>query len=398
MKNNWTYYLTLQLKKMVQLLPKLLLGTIVLTLLVGTIAFYGTKLLYSKQSAQKVTIAIVLEDDSALMNLGMHYLESSDSVDTFCRLVKTSKNKAEQMLKNHTAAACIYFPEDFTKDIVSGKNTPATITFSEKTGIEQLLFQELTNTAAKILTSAQAGIYSLSDIYQNYRFQKKRSVHNDYINKNTLQTALVRSQLFEVESVSSTGSRSTKEYYIVSAIVLLLFLSGMTLSHVAKPESGSLALLLSRCGIKAQKRTFAKCLALSGFYLVVWCLLFLVGCIASLIPWNCFWFLPLLSLLASSWTLFFYSLTLQETTGTLLLFFSVFVCVFCSGALIPSAFLPQEMTAVAYVLPTYYVHKLILTLYTDFPNIWDYFPFLLFILFFFELSCFFARRAERRNA
>ncbi|MCI8372616.1 MAG: ABC transporter permease [Lachnospiraceae bacterium] len=391
-------YLRLQLKKVLQLLPRLIGFIIVLAVLVSVIAIYGTKLLYNKKTAQKVTIAIVVEDSSPLMDFGMTYLEASESVNTFCRLVKTSKREAEQMVKDHTAAAYIYFPPHFAKDIADGKNTPAVITFSDHTGVEQLLFQELTSAAARILTYAQAGIYSLGDVYDNYEFHKKRSVHYDYINQNTMKTALIRSRLFQVEQISSTGSVSTKEYYTASALVLLFFLSGMSLSRLAQPESSCLSLLLSRQGLGSCKRTLLKYTALLVFYLVVWAFLFLVCCMFSLLPWRAFLLLPLFSVTASAWTLLLYSITNNETTGTLLLFLLVFLGAFCSGCLLPLTFLPQALSRAAAYLPMYYMHKLVCILYTELPGLTFIVPLLVFSFIFLGLSCLFAAKAERRNS
>lgn len=393
MKNN-CMYLRLQFKKINQLLPRLIAITIVLTFLVGAIAFYGTKLLYKQTKTDKITVAMVIKDQSALMDFGMSYLESSESINTFCQLVKTTEKEANEMLENKTAAASIYFPKDFALDIVNGVNTPAIITFSKETGIEQLLFQELTTAAARILTHAQAGIYSMGDVYDEYDFRIRRSVIYDYVNENTLGTALVRSKLFQTKNISPTGAVTTPEYYIATALVLLTFLSGMALSHFSLPEKGSLAIVLSRMGLHAFWRTFLKYIALVFFYLVIFGLLLALCCAHSILPWQSFVVLPFLALLAGSWVLFVYHMTANETIGSLFMFLAAFLSCLVAGCLIPSAFLPEIFTTINKVLPTHYLHRLICILYTDVPTWADLLPILLFIILFFVGSCLFARRNQ----
>lgn len=395
MNNNLTYF-RLQLKKILYFLPKLIIATIVLATLAGAIAFYGTKLLYNQKSAEKITIAVVVEDESPLMDFGMNYLESSESVNSFCRLVRASYDEAVEMIEDHSAIAYIHFPETFTDDIVSGINTPAKIIFSKQIGIEQLLFQELTAAASKILTYAQASIYSFSDVYSDYDFIGKRSKHYDVLNENTLTSSMIRAKLFQTELISSTDNLSIQEFYTVSGVILLLFLMGMSLGKFAHPETGSLARLLSLRSITASHRTLWKLLTLFFFYTVIGGLIFLAGGLISLWSWKIFLFLPVLALLTASWTLLLYTLTANETTGTLLMFFGTLLCAFCSGCLIPSSFLPEAVEVLGHLLPTYHAHQLLCSLYVDSVTWKDFVPALLWIGLFFTASCFIAHRTERR--
>ncbi len=397
MKINGTYF-TLQLKKLCQFLPKLIAGTIVLATLAGAIAFYGANFLYGQTSAQKISIAIVIEDDSTLMKLIMKYLESSDSVHSFCRFVTTTQENADNMLAKQQIAASIYFPKNFARDIVTGKNTPAIITFSKETGIEQLLFQELTAAASRILNYAQASIYSFSDIYDEYYFREKRSVHYDYINENTMETALVRSDFFKVETVSSTGSLSVKDYYTVTAVLLLLFLTGISLGQLARPKSGSLARILTLKGLSAPIRTIWKLAALFIFYIILGGLILLAGWICKLFTWELFLVLPCLALLVSSQTLFLFSLTSGDISGTLLVFFYTLLSVLSSGCLIPAAFLPQTVISIGKLFPAFYAHKLLSLTYTASVSFVDCIPVLVISILFLALSCLGALWVERRTS
>lgn len=397
MKMNLTYF-SLQLKRLFQFLPKLILGTIVLAILAGAIAFYGTNVLYKDSSADKISIALVIEDESTLMDLAMTYLESSESVHSFCNLITTTKKEAAQMLKDESVAASIHFPKNFSKDIITGKNTPATITFSKETGIEQLLFQELTAAASRILNYAQASIYSMGDIYDEYDFREKRSVHYDYINRNTMQTALVRSDLFKTETLSSTEDLSVQDFYIITGILLLLFLAGMSLGKLSLPERDSLARLLTLRNVSSLWRTFWKLMTLCLFYLIIGGFLLLAGCMKELFSWEVFLLLPVLALLLSSQTLFLFTVSSNETTGILLTFFYTIISTLCAGCLIPAAFLPQVVTAIGTLFPAAHIHSLLVAAFTNTVAWTDFISIILFIVLFFILSCLGTRVAERRNS
>lgn len=391
-------YLKLQLKKLLCFIPKLLTGTIVLAFLAGTIAFCGSTLLYGQTPTGKINIAIVTEDDTALMKLAMQYLDSSESVHSFCELVKTNKKDADRMLAHKKVAACVYFPKDFAKDVVTGKNTPAVIRFSEETGIEQLLFQELATAASRILNYAQASIYSFSDVYDEYEFRGKRGAHFDYINQNTLRTALVRSDLFQTETVSSTGNLSVKEHYTVTALILLLFFTGMSLGEFAMPEQGSLGRMLTLKGVSAPIRTLCRLTALFCFYLLMGGGVFLAGYFLKQVPLKLFMVLPYMALLAGSQTLFLYSLNGSAAAKTLLVFFYTLLSAFCAGCLIPSAFLPVCVTRTGTLFPAYYARQILSMPFTGTTDFSVCLPALGCALVLLLLSASAAIRSERRTS
>lgn len=357
MKRN-LMYLYLQLKSLLQHLPAILAGTAVLALIAGTVAFCGTRLLYQNEKADKITIVLVIEDDSDLMKLGLKYLESSDSINTFCQLRTVSMEKAEQMLQSHQAAASIYFPEDFTKNIISSTNAPAIITFSSQTGIEQMLFHELAQAASQILRSAQAGIYTLHDIYDEYDFTLERKVLTSGINKNTMATAMVRSQLFEVKELSSTGEMSATTFYTATAILLVLLLSTLACGSFLLPEQGSLNHLLLRQKSGIIWRTFSKWFSATVFLSLLWALFCVILAVLDVFPFRISFCLFPLTMFAVSETMFLYTLAQSRLPGTLLTFFVTFLLTLASGCIVPAAFLPGCIATAGTYLPQYYAHQL----------------------------------------
>lgn len=389
-------YFSLQLKRLLQFFPRLIVGTVVLVILTGAIASYGTNVLYGKSAAGKITIGIVQDDDSSLMELAMTYLESSESVNSFCTLITLPEKEAQHRLQDKSVAAYIRFPKSFARDVVTGRNTPAVIYLSEDSGVEQLFFQELMTAASRILNYAQASVYSLGDIWEEYDLAGEKSTHLDYINRNTMESALVRSELFQIVTVSSTGTLSVSEFYIVSGIVLLFFLMGMSIGRFAVPENAGLSRMLTLKGLSLKARTVWKLAAMVCFYLLTGALVFLAGCVSGLLPWRICAALPVLSVMAAAQTLFLYSLASGETTGTLLVFLYTLLSAFCCGCLLPAAFLPQEFGVVGKLFPVNAIRTFLASVYLDTFS-WKELPeMLLFVSGFLILSCIGCRRAERR--
>lgn len=356
MKFYWMYFV-LQLKKGFHDLPKLLGGIIVLAVLVSAIAFSGTKLLYSSNASKPAVIALVIEDDSPIMNLGLTYLNSSESINSFCTLEIVSKNRAQDMLRSGNAAAIVYFPENFSEDVMSGKNTPARVTFSKNCGIEQLLFQELASAAAKILGYAQADIFALSDLRDTFRFKKSSHRMYDELNEQTLQKAMMRSNLFQIEEISAIPQQSTQDYYILSCMTILFFLSGMTLGSFAQKEPPVLAALLARRGLTATGQLLSKTLVLWILYTILFGLVLLVSIPIGYLPLTAFLLLPVISLLVASFTLAVYAICTTYQNGTMLVFFLTLISSICSGCLIPRSFLPSAIAKAGGYLPTAYIQQ-----------------------------------------
>lgn len=396
MKRNLIYFY-LQLKTLLLHLPAILAGTIVLALFAGTIAFCGTKLLYQNDTAGKITIALVIEDESDLMQLGLKYLESSESINTFCKLDIVSHEEAEQMLADRRAAACIYFPESFSDDIVSGKNTPAVITFSSKTGLEQLLFQELAQAAASILGSAQASIYTIHDLYDTYSFQTRKGIHYDYVNQHTLETAFIRSNLFEVHDTDSTQGGTVLSFYTASGIVLMLLFSGMTCGYFIIPENRTLSALLTRYRLSPCCRLLWKLLALTVFYTVLFALMLCVGIATGAVPASLFVYLPVLSLFCSSHVLVFYTFARSRLGGALLTFVISMAGILCAGALVPASFLPVWLAQAGQQLPSACAHQLILKVLRSKPDMQEVLPLITASFILYLLALLPAHISERRT-
>lgn len=397
MKRN-LIYLYLQLKTLLLHLAAILAGTAVLAIIAGTVAFCGTKLLYQNEKSSRITVALVVEDDSDLMKLGLTYLESSDSINTFCRLrTVSSADEAARMLQSHQAAASIYFPEDFTRDILNGNNEPAIITFSSQTGIEQLLFHELVQAASRILGSAQTGIYSVHSIYDKYDFAASQKTLVSYINKNTMETALGRSALFEVRELSSTGEMSVATYYTATAILLLTLLSTMACGSFLLPEQGSLNSMLTRSRFGIIWRTFAKCFSAAIFFCLLWGIFVVILALGDYLPFRMVICLLPLTLLAVSETMFLFTFARNRLTGTLLTFFVTFLLTFASGSIVPPAFLPDFIASAGRYLPQYYGHQLIGCILDNRPAAAPLSCILVWSCIFFILTCLLRRFMFSRN-
>lgn len=371
MKRMYIYW-KLQLKILFQMLGRMLGSSILLVICLGLFVYAGIKLNEEDTSTTKSVVALVVDDSSPLMDFALKYLESSESLEEFCTFLVTTPDKAEELLKEKQVLASIYFPEHFAEDIVSGKNTPATITLSQTSGVSQMLFRELTSAAARILSAAQANIYTFDILYDTYDFTQSKNEIYDYVNQNTLSMALNRANLFQTRTLTSTGlSISPPEFYIITAIVLFFLFFGMGLSSFFFSESNSFEIIMSTKKLTVTKRLFGKTIALFLLFLVVGIILFTIGGLTELLPWQCLFTLPWLALFISVWNLFIHELAGTKTNSILLLFLSGFLSTLASGCIIPAAFLPHPVIGIGKWLPTYFIHQIIKNDFTG-DCTWNY--------------------------
>ncbi|MBP3297627.1 MAG: ABC transporter permease, partial [Lachnospiraceae bacterium] len=255
----------------------------------------------------------------------------------------------------HDVIAVMLFPDDVVNGIMWGRNDPIEIRFSDTDALSSVFLSELTRSGALMLSAAQADTYSATDLY--YQLGVQDSLYDAYndIDMMNFSYVLSREKLF-------TASETLPVFlsYIASALLLFLFFSSTAFAPALRMEDRAFTDLLF-----SGKALSAGYLAVR--FLANWLVMFLfsaVCCIAaSLVPE-----LPfdlsvsvdaqtLLQLLLISGVLSAFALFLHQASGSapvsVLLQLTLSVgMLFCSGGILPAAFLPSGLLRVGTLLPT----------------------------------------------
>lgn len=364
----------MEVNKTMRMLPRMLLQAILLMVIIGTIAFCGVKSMEKEPLAVSVDIAVVAEDDNAVTQMAIGFVESMESVSEFCSFRQVSEEEGFALLEEGKVAALILLPEQLVEGIMNGQNPAVEIYFAKQAGLESMLFKELTDAGALLLNVAQAQIYGAGDTAAAYDFTDKLSVMEMEIDSYNLAFALDRLALYETEQVSATGQMNTMQYFAASAVVLFLLLFGMALYPVMQPEPAVFRRQLARQGVGLWWQDFCQwlCGLLSVGLMSILCLA--VSRIAAAWSGNSgkkielfgrgqraghmagIVFLILLGIvLISTLVYLVYSLAGSRVSGILLLFMLSIIMIYLSGGLVPSMLLPETMQKIGDKLPTAYL-------------------------------------------
>ncbi|MFQ8901409.1 MAG: ABC transporter permease [Lachnospira eligens] len=249
--------LKLQIKSAFLSIPKIILGTIVTAVLVIAISTC-IGIATAQDSDMRMKVAVVYPDyddtensDSADNNkefryikMAFNYVNEIDTIKNVCTFEYTDRQQAIDGLRNNYYVMAIIVPENMISDIMSGENTPVEVVCqSEGVNNTSMIFREMVRAGGSDLATAEAGIYTFDDLFngvlKNYRGLQEL-LHENELNDIYLSYALNRSIYFKTRDISVKEGLSTVQFYVCTAIVMLLLLSGITCAGNMKGRAGRL--------------------------------------------------------------------------------------------------------------------------------------------------------------
>jgi hypothetical protein len=353
-------YLKLELKKAFTTFGHVMMGAITLIVLIGIIAFSSTKLLYNNETIQKITIAIVQQEEDDLVKMGLQMIESMESIDGISEFVLMNEKEAIEALKAQKIFAVLLFPTDLIQSIIYGKNTPVEVILPANMGIEAAVFKEITDAGAIMLGSTQAGIYAMGEYLEAYHLETSLKEAEDFLNRVYLTSVLYREDYFRKIEVSATGSLTITQHYIAYGIILFLLLNGIACANILQEKTTALENKLYFTGIGSVAYIVTKIISIA---MLLWTSLVLLGgFLSSIIYFTtqnsvienilCIFPLFIVSLAVASIIVLIFQLTKNLIGGVMLLFLSSIIMTFLSGGFLPAAFLPEGIRNVGQRMPT----------------------------------------------
>lgn len=352
-----------------KMLPVMLAEAFVILGLLGAIAYGAVKLLYRDSPVMQITIALVEEQESPLMDMALTYVQGMESISESCRFLTTSKEEGFAMLQEGEAAALVLLPGGVIESILNGSNVPVQVYFPENAGIESALLKELTDAGVRMLRVAQAQIYGIYDTAKEYDALESLSVLEADIDKYNLAFALERLSLFQTQEVSATGTLSMAEYAVASGFILFLLLFGMACYPMMQPYPAVLKKQLIREGVFAGRQCLGKWLC--GFCTMsIGSLCFGLAVKGGLsLLGHAEWFpkphngqiaawimtCVLILLCITTFVFLVFQMADSTTAAILILFFLSVVMMYASGGFLPAAFLPDAVCKIGRFLPTTYL-------------------------------------------
>lgn len=388
--------LKLQIKSAFLAMPAMLAGTLLFAALMALGAFAAVEASKANRESEqilKVQVAYPksgggIADENSYIKEAFGYLEKIDTVKNVCTFEEAdSEEAAIDKLKNGEAAAVIVIPEKFISGILNGTNKPVRIIFAEN-GITtgSSLFREMLKAAASDLSTAQAGVYAMSDVFEVGNLSGMDELKaNAYLNAKYMAYVIDRNACYETVEIYGSSSLNIVQFYSVTAVILLILLGTTVCEMLIKPESKILRLNLKRAGISAAENYIYKIAAVSLLFWLLYGIAYILCCLAVIrypaagqvitfmsgsgagsletgdFVLKSGWLLNivkgvfaifLLVVLAFSVAGLVYAIAGKTVSGVIMMFLLSVVMVFSSGCIIPAAMLPAGAAAIGEYLPT----------------------------------------------
>ena len=320
------------------------------------IGVVGSHVLYSQKNVQTFTLAIVDLEASEWTKMIIDTVNQMESVTKLCEIQVLPKEKAKEQLDKGEVTAIITIPPQFVEDVMKGKNTPLTIEKKDGTLLESIVADELVSAAAKLLSAAQAGIYTTLDAYEilgsdgGAKYEKLMQEINIIFTKEMLG----RHNLFDVKEVVATKNMAPLQHYILSGFIAMMLLGLMLIMEVIEPFNRQEILMrYSVAKVKAEKLILSKMISLSLFNVGVGgIILGSVAILSKLSGLEIEWSLSLqgiMGILLSAISLAGVSMIIGmllkgKDAYSLFIFMIAATMTFLSGGIIPAAYLPQAIS------------------------------------------------------
>lgn len=370
-------------------IPKLIFSTIILIAVIGIIAFCGTKYLYKSNVHVNVNIGLVVEDDSAIMSAITNLVTNSKSVSEYASFITCDRQELNDYLDSGKIYAGIILQENAANDILNSTNTPIEIVFPKNSGFESAMIAEIAKACASLLSTAQSGIYTSIDFYNDHYKSYAKQDMLDRLNMTYITMVLKRASTFNENTIAATGDISLISYYCLAAIIMILLFFSINIATIYTKYNLHLSNKLLQNKVTTAKQLLIKYISIVITYMfcliIIIPILFYFFKIGTAIPMILSILISVLAL--SSFTLLIYEFFNSNVACILFVFlFNIFIS-FASGCFIPTVMLPDPLKYMAKLFPAHYIFEILSNLSTNDFSIIPYIYLIIFTAFYFALAC-----------
>ena len=254
----WYQYLRITMKRSLRSLPAQFLVTVILLAFAAGMVFLADRFFYQDSLYKRQQVGVVWEEREQMTDLVIRFAQEMDSVDAACELIAMERQQAFCALEQGDVLAVISIPENAIDDILDGTNTPVQVYLPKEATFESMVFGELLEAAASLLTTAQAQIYAVYDLALSADAMEFLHDYEQDIDAWNLRLALNRDKSFQMEQVDVFGKVSIAAYYLAAGGILLFLLWGIGAMFLREEHLTQSAGMLRRAGVGSISAQFAK--------------------------------------------------------------------------------------------------------------------------------------------
>jgi len=380
-------YLFLQYKKSV----KVLLKSGASLLLTAGLLLGGAALLsyvfFGSQMFQAIDVGVSVPEGEKETKAVARFISAMESVESVCNFRYFPEDRAMKKLYEGEIQAVIVLPESLYEDMYIGQKGRITVYLPEDPPFRVQVFRELLADGVLLLTTAEAGVLAASDLAEDGVFESGERAEDgapasggtvrdgssrmkpyeaaNFISYEYIKCALGRNKMFDEYVYSPLGQMNLYQYYFAAAVSVLLLMSGLNYSFLYQGNSRAVEQKLRIMGLGALKASAIKILVMANASWLLAAAAYLAGCLFSRLSKSYFlWFhgsalLWLIPAGIGSAVYFHavFSIFGKGMQGAVFLLSVNAVMLFCSGVVIPSAYLPEMIGRLGKYLPLNILHQ-----------------------------------------
>lgn len=353
-----TYFL-LELKRGIKVFTKSFLLLCIGFALIGGCVFALSHFLLEGQTFKAADVGVVIPKSENDTKIVFRFASSAESVKSVSNFHYMNFDDALEGLKSSELQAVIVFPENFYEDVFVGRNTPAEVYFSREQSFNAVIFRELIVSAVSFLQISESGVYSMLNTARKFGSDVSQNEIGGTMAAEYGKIFLKRDKIFDKYVLSPFGLFEAYQYYLSAFFAILLCMLGLNFSFLYKKQTKSIEEKLRVYSLGEVKLGIIK---LAVMTIILW----LVGAavyIAGNFLWEAldvdyfrvdFYFLIGLVPLCLSIAMYFHIIYSACNSGMqavfVLLAFNA-AMIICSGAVLPSAYLPKPAAAAGIFMP-----------------------------------------------
>ena len=184
-----------------------------------------------------ITLALTCGAEEENLHLVRQFLNSMEDMSRYVTFRSMEQSLAMEALQKGEVTAVLYVPWEFVLGIMSGENPDIIVYVNEDQPLESLLLYWVGQSAADMLASVQAGIYSVQNSHAaNPPAHLSRSDMIDQINLVYIGWTLNRQTIFQTVPLNAAGSLPVDVHYQLSLLAWLALTMAPVLCVLFDPK------------------------------------------------------------------------------------------------------------------------------------------------------------------
>lgn len=345
-------FLFLQIKASVSFIPRFIICSIILAVTAGAVGICGTKLMNEDTSGVHVNVAVVLPENDTLLHLAFKIYAAMDSMSSIASFKTVAgSDEALTMVSDGTVSSAVILPEGFLDAVMEGTPVNPHIILPSDAGIETLIFSSILDAGSRSLAYSQAVTRALADLVESHDMGPVVLAESAaYSSDLTTHYSMARTEFYNIIRLSATGEASSTDYYFATAVVLLMLLSGMSVTGIFTVRASKIN------GISDTYTCFCQYAAASFLFIVLFGAITLIGGRLTVgssftVSFNGILSFLIMALSITAFTAFLCTAADSGLISTLLIFLSAVIMIYACGRIMPSVFLPETVARIGSYLP-----------------------------------------------